>query len=157
MTRDTYERALKAAAQIAFLSLVAGCGGATQGEGSETLTGEGAAENQAEALAKKASSCPSTRPTDKSCRAAIKAAYPNGDPDWYGEGTPRKPTSTSDAALAACCEQVFFKNGTNGGDPDLHDSGCCTVLKLSHSSVVGIACTPWGPPMPVAMPRRGLA
>jgi hypothetical protein len=156
MTRDTYERALKSAAQIAFLSFIAGCGSATQGEASEAQTEEGATAGS-EALAKHTSCVHDPRLSDKSCRAAIQGAYPNGDPDWYGQGTPRTPTPTSDATLAKCCEQLFFKNGSNDGTPELHNSGCCTILKLAQSSVVGVACTPWGPPMPVAMRRRGVA
>ena len=151
MTRDTYERALKSAAQIAFLSFIAGCG-AAPAEGAETQSDE-SANTASDALAGK--SCGGNTPTtDKSCKDAIKAAYPNGDPDWFGQGTPRKPTSTTDAQLAKCCEQVYFKNGQqNIGTPDMRNSGCCTVLRNSHSTVLGLACTPWGPPMPVAMRR----
>src|SRR5262249_22137582 len=81
MTRDTYERALNSAAQIAFLTFVAGCGGATAIDGPEQKPNSPAPpDDQQSAVTPAKTTYGGSQLTDKSCKDAIHTAYPNGDP-----------------------------------------------------------------------------
>ena len=77
------------------------------------------------------------------CKKALAEAFPDGDKDFFEfeHKAKRAPTATTDGQLTACCEA---HGGTFSTD-DYRQLGCCS-LKYD-----GMHCTPWGPPMPVAL------
>jgi hypothetical protein len=83
------------------------------------------------------------------CSAQVQATFP---PEWT-EPVDGKVTGAS-ADLVACCDEIVK-------DYDgVHDLGltfqqaraCCYVLPGVWYEHGGLACTPWGPPMPRPMP-----
>jgi hypothetical protein len=84
-----------------------------------------------------------TPESEADCRAALTAAFPNGDDKWFdpNQKTQRAPTDVPDEALASCCERHAATFGTEA----YRDLGCCST------KWEGMHCTPWGPPMPPAM------
>lgn len=153
MNRDVYERALRSAAQITFLGFLGGCGGVAAPEEATGATDD--------ALA----TCGGA---DGACRRAIADAWPAGDPEWWGTGTPRVQTPVSDRALATCCARLLPRR-TDGGGIEYHErlgtwrtSGCCSATRTASDPAspgipsdpeLAVACTPWGPPMPRAARR----
>jgi hypothetical protein len=190
MKRETYERALRSAAQISFLALpfAVGCGNTFEpidptpvpgdgdgdgdgddyrGDGSGDAYGDdgsdgtsddgasddGSGDDGASDDSGDGSECADSG-TPFDCATALKDAYPNGDPNWYNsqDPTPRVDTGVSVEKLVECCS-------TLAAAPDAYltfqDTGCCSLHNETDGAVanVGIACTPWGPPMPRAMRR----
>ncbi len=88
----------------------------------------------------------------KCCAAKVKAAFdPGAPPDAGGEAGVGSP----DPAIQECCREVFTVD-----DPTLdlgltfeHWQGCCFALSKGPSEDGWHGCTPWGPPMPPAMPE----
>ncbi len=192
MKRETYERALRSAAQISFLSLplAIGCGntyepvdptpmpGDGDGDGDgDDYRGDGTgdaygddddgADGDGDGASKDddgtgdgsdgtgdGEECADSGTPPVDCATALKDAYPNGDPNWFDNSspTPRVDTGVPVATLVECCTEL-------AAGPDasftLRDTGCCSLNNETDGSVanVGLACTPWGPPMPRAMQK----
>jgi hypothetical protein len=141
MKRETYERALRSAAQISFLSLplVGACGEPGAEPAEDTVAGL-VSELCADG-----------------CEAALKGAYPNGDPNWYDAARPtqRVRTRVPVATLVECCSDLAASLDAVGEGYAIRDTGCCSLNNETHAvENLGLACTPWGPPMPRAMRRR---
>lgn len=150
MKRETYERALRSAAQISVLSLplLGACGNTYVPVVDASAPDDGEDDDP-------------RRPEE--CEAALAEAYPDGDPNWFGSSpTPRVDTGVSVAELVACCELLppSAEERSGSGGP-YQDSGCCSLNNETGGEIenVGLACTPWGPPMPRAMrgARQALA
>jgi hypothetical protein len=130
MRNDVHAAALKAAAKVAFsVAFLNGCGSAAE-PAEEAATNENAIHSDG---------CPST-----GCDALLEAAFPKpGDYQW--EPVPQSKQ------VVACCERELAK----------HDAAtkyrwdCCVAFdpETGHhaSQDHGLACTPWGPPVPPAM------
>jgi hypothetical protein len=147
MRRDTYERALRSAAQISFLSLpMVACGGPsyTPVQDASAPGGDTPGDGDGEKLGA------------AECDKALKDAYPNGDPNWFNSSMPTKRAETGVpvATLVQCCNDIIAA-GASDITLTLRDTGCCSLNNETQAvEGVGVACTPWGPPMPRAMRRR---
>ncbi len=81
------------------------------------------------------------KPTFDCCVERIDALEPEAMPETFDEG------------VSSCCSQLLSENYSAiwAGEPLVHDApqpvidACCIY---AHGNV---ACTPWGPPVPVAM------
>jgi hypothetical protein len=62
------------------------------------------------------------------------------------------PSAANDPRVADCCQAIVAHVDQNYQDavkvPYQEMGACCTLLKYP----LGLACTPWGPPVPPAMP-----
>jgi hypothetical protein len=156
MKRETYERALRSASQISFLSLplVTACGSTYEPVIDAGSSGHGYGDGDGHG---DEGDDDGDAPID--CAKALKAAYPNGDPNWYNsaEPTPRVDTGVPVATLVQCCiDNPPTDADFAGGAGSYRESGCCSLNNETDGAIanLGLACTPWGPPMPRAMRRR---
>ncbi len=158
MRSDVHAAALRAAAKLAFsVAFLGGCSAETidsesteQGEDAiRSARGETNPSADAPAPSKKACG-------DKpSCEATLTAAF--ADPAW-AEYVPwmgqKLPTEVSDEAKACCKAELSH--------PRPWDARfrwqCCGVLQngddVGDIPAIGMACTPWGPPVPPRMRSR---
>ena len=159
MRSDVHSAALRAAAKVAFsVAFIGGCAAQTaEGEDPATADGTPAATSaEADLSAKK------TKKKDKvsalpddchhedasvpklSCEQVVAAAFPT-------EGNyPGKRQSVS-AEVQTCCAELL---GDRDGGLPAHRWDCCANLPADPGQNIGIACTPWGPPVPPSMKRR---
>lgn len=164
MRSDVHFAALRAAAKVAFsVAFIGGCAAqaaeaddATNPEGTEPAT-TAEADLSAKNKTKKKSETSSALPSGchhadasvpkLSCEQVVNAAFPT-------EGNyPGKKQSVS-AEVQTCCAELLTDR--DGGLP-AHRWDCCANLPADAGQNVGIACTPWGPPVPPSMKRRALA
>ena len=169
MDELTVRRALRAAAKVAFSFSVAGCGGAIAPEaaidsGHVDTTGPGADGGHV-ALSDAASSrdtgvvlASCNEPslgvdasvgddTFACCRQRVDQAM--SDASWPRLGD----AAASDPGVVMCCNAVILHVEEKPADyaKASHEiQPCCQLL---HSPI-GVACTPWGPPVPPAMPEE---
>jgi hypothetical protein len=139
--RPAHEKALKATLRVTLFAALGACGGGgTAGSGGKPITNEPTPD------APPAATAPAGPTSEDECKAALKAAYPDGDKNWYdpNKPTPRAQTAVSDADLKRCCDELRAKDFPT---EDYRDIGCCAASWESAK------CTPWGPPMPPAMAR----
>lgn len=80
------------------------------------------------------------------CGERLEAAFPDGGAMWFVND----PPITKDPALAACCERLEAATAPDVRVEVVRASGCCHVEFPGWVA----ACTPWGPPVPPAMPAR---
>jgi hypothetical protein len=83
------------------------------------------------------------------CSAEVKATFP---PDWTAPPDDKVPPGSAD--LVACCAEVVkeFDISNDLGLTFQQARACCFVLPGVWYEHGGLACTPWGPPMPRPMP-----
>lgn len=165
MRNDVHLEALKAAARVAFsVAFLGGCAAATNpanDDGSDD--GPQASEDDLRASSghkKKHHADASTTPTTQapchgstdvdagstepvSCDAVLASTFPTPS-NYPGD---KKEIS---AQAASCCEQILT-SGNLGGE---HRWDCCANIAWNGNEQIGMACTPWGPPVPPAMKRR---
>lgn len=179
MRSDVHFAALKAAARVAFsmsvpVVLLNGCASALEpaetAESGITSDDELAASGSKRGEANEGKDTPSSSsradagaeepdacakadsaPPKQSCDATLAAAYPTpGDYQW-------EPVAQS-SDVVACCDEELGK--TNGMSQYRWD--CCVAYDPAQSSDAGpntlhakhgMACTPWGPPVPPSMHR----
>jgi len=175
MRSDVHSAALKAAAKVAFsVAFIGGCSAqsnqAPAGEpdtsehgvtaSNEDETGKPAAAADAGAIGTSASGKASSEPPchrdasvppAPSCDVALASVFA-GSTDQY-PGTAKTLTE----AERACCVTHLTDNDEiwSAG----HRWDCCASLSgtdggTADFSEIGMACTPWGPPVPPAMKRR---
>jgi hypothetical protein len=150
MQRDVHLAALKAATKVAFSMTLVGCAAAPPGvavdEAASTArapSGGCASEPDTDAAAgTDAGAASDAAPSNESCDAIVAAAFPT--PSDY-PGT-KQPVSDE---VAACCDQLLSTDQGIGGHAGEHRWDCCA--NTAHPENVGMACTPWGPPVPPAM------
>jgi hypothetical protein len=169
---EIQRRALRAAAKVALAmstaSVFGACGGAVQSteepKGDPTPDHGGTVQSGGESIVVEhpvtqqvveSTSCDVTpgaaTPSQLACCSAeVRASFPA---DW-SEPVDGKVVGAS-ADLVACCAEVV-----KDYDGSTHDLGltfqqaraCCYVLPGVWYEHGGLACTPWGPPMPRPMP-----
>lgn len=155
-------RALTAAMRIALGStLLVGCGGrvapdhdgpalaptaSNAAPSTPTTTTPEASSARSPAPLPTGSTAPSTPETDVPCGERLEAAFPDGGAPWFVN----QPPITKDPALVACCERLEAATTPDVRADVIRASGCCHVEFPGW----GAACTPWGPPVPPAMPAR---
>jgi len=168
---EVQRKALRAAAKVALAmstaSVFGACGGAMQSDGTPKddadPTDDAAAESGQDAIAVdhpvpdavvEATACgtfeaETATPSELDCCAAeVRATFP---PDVTGPidaGTPS-------ADLVACCAAIVDAYNPSTEDLGLtyqQANACCYVLPGVWYEHGGVACTPWGPPMPPPMP-----
>lgn len=166
MRSDVHASALRSAAKVAFsVAFLGGCSAApavTAGEEAaggpdevEPVTTEsdlGAARpkpKKGKPAPPTSASCHGGGPTGPraSCEAVVAAAFPT-EGDYPG-----KKQAVSDDVQACCAELLDKSQGALAS----HRWDCCANLPANPPPSVGIACTPWGPPVPPSMTRRARA
>jgi len=170
MRSDVQHAALEVAAKLVFsIAFLNGCsgagalGGAESADGEEPVSNESAiAERGATPGAKRAGSkspAPEKPCTEEeaglakppSCEAVLAAAFPT--PGDYQS----MPVAQSKEVVACCDEEL-----TTNGVMSMYRWDCCVaydpeVTPEPHRGFSnpehGMACTPWGPPVPPSMKR----
>jgi hypothetical protein len=179
MLSATHRAALRAAAKLACFSTALGCGGLVDsskvstggGGGDQTPTGTAsnddgsgradatvgdAIDAAAPALdAMALTTCRQDPLQLACCEAELFAEWPDGS-TWTWKADASVPAGTR-----ACCTvlQNYYDGQRADGNPAAYDWGsdrnlrgpCCGGV-LGWQS--GGTCTPWGPPVPPAMPQR---
>jgi hypothetical protein len=172
MRSDVHFAALKAAARVAFsvalpaATVLTGCSSAGgllgEEESDDAVSNESAiaanASNAAGSRPKRSlgkKPCPTTTedagPAKPSCEATLAATFPTpGDYQW-------EPVAQS-KEVVACCDEELTKNGASSA----YRWDCCVAYDPAATpdpnsgftnSSHGMACTPWGPPVPPSMKR----
>lgn len=156
MRSDVHASALRSAAKVAFsVAFLGGCSAApavTAGEeppGNPDEVEPVTTESELGAKKRKTkrptpTSCPSKEPPRASCASVVAAAFPT-EGDYPGV----KQAVSSE--VQACCVQLLDESQ---GALANHRWDCCANLPEVAPPSVGIACTPWGPPVPPAMKAR---
>lgn len=152
MRADVHSKALRAAAKVAFsVVFLGGCSSAAR-EGGDALDSEGNAESY-EADLKSGCHEDASAPTKDaaapklSCEQVVATAFPT-------EGNYPGAKKAVSAEVQTCCVELLDKSQ---GALAAHRWDCCANLPADAGQEVGIACTPWGPPVPPRMRRRSLA
>jgi hypothetical protein len=177
---EVHRRALQAAAKVALTmsaaSVFGACGGSVATDvarspqddaGPDTLSADVAtpaidsatadtAKPVPDAIVKSTTCGPivadaATPEQTECCAARVRDTFPAdwSEPPFEGEGSePFHPE------LAECCaEMVLAYDGVHEFGLSFQQArACCYVLPAPWYSHGGAACTPWGPPMPPAMP-----
>jgi hypothetical protein len=149
MRSDVHSAALRAAAKVAFsVAFLAGCSSAESTEATDengnNADGTQAASTESDIKSGKTPACHHDSGAPKlTCDQIVAAAFPT-------EGNyPGKKQAVS-LEVQNCCEELLSKNhGLTA-----HRWDCCANLPADAGNGVGIACTPWGPPVPPAMKSR---
>lgn len=168
MREDVFAAALRATARVAFsVALVSGCSSADE---------SAPAESNEEAIKQAKLPRPSKTPT--SCTDAGAAPAPScGDQldaltaakdKWWAdlnayyadggtttEGEPTRPDISADTKQ--CCQDELNASGFRSP----HRDACCQLAWTWEEAYelgggISAACTPWGPPVPPAMPREAV-
>jgi hypothetical protein len=160
MTSDIQRAALRAAAKLTFAAVVFGCGGSTEPTTSDTTaaTNDPNAEGSAgtgEYDLKRSHHPKTTAQTycasmhsyeteEQCCKAEVASASFPATPHWSAD-----PDTRVDALTRDCCT-VLAKAATAAQDWSWQERGeCCAAIGWNAAAT----CTPWGPPVPPAMPR----
>lgn len=159
MRSDVHTAALRAAAKVAFsMAFLTGCAAATDlGAGNpdndvDSDNDPGTAESDISSKKKSTASKLATggctkkpTPPKPSCEQLINAAFPT-EGDYPGT---KQSVSTE---VQACCADLLTKPGPDGLGMTAHRWDCCA--NATPGVEIGMACTPWGPPVPPSMKRR---
>ena len=163
MRSDVHSAALRAAAKVAFsVAFIGGCAAhaadadeAANADGTQPSTtseSDLSAKKKAKNKGTTASELPSdchhedaSVPPKLSCDQIIAAAFPGQDK------YPGTKQSVSAEVQSCCLEELEDRDG---GLLPAHRWDCCANLPDNAGENVGIACTPWGPPVPPAMNRN---
>ena len=152
MRSDVHTAALRAAAKVAFsVAFISGCGSpaspadATGGENadgteSDIKSGKKKAGTDTGCESEKDASAPKL-----TCDQVVSAAFPT-------EGRYPGTKQAVSAEVESCCEQLLTDSH---GALANHRWDCCANLPADAGQGAGIACTPWGPPVPPSMKPRG--
>lgn len=140
MRHDVHSAALAAASRVAFSILLAGCAGA-QSEAADDPT---AAQNDEAELRKKKTSCHEDAAAKPSCDDVLASAF--GD----AGGWPNGDSSKVATEVKTCCVELLESEASTNKRTPNHWR-CCGATNWGAEADAGIACTPWGPPVPPAM------
>lgn len=139
MRSDVHSAALRAATKVAFsVAFLGGCA-SNLAEGEDLVS---ASDELSKGCTKDASA-----PKPLSCEQVVAAAFPV-EGDYPGTKQSVAPK------VQTCCVELLEKSQ---GALAEHRWDCCANLPADAGQSVGIACTPWGPPVPPAMKRRAAA
>ena len=149
MRHDVHAAALGAASRVAFSILLAGCAGATTTT-EAPLDSSSTQSDEAELRRKKACHEPDAAPAKPACDQVLASAFP--DPNaWAGGG------EDAGADVKTCCVELLQSEKDPGIDRPPYHWSCCRATQWGAEADAGIACTPWGPPVPPAMIAVGVA
>jgi hypothetical protein len=147
MRSDVHSRALRAAAKVAFsVVFLGGCGEAATQEANDPLDTEGTTEADLKSGCHGGITKDAAAPR-LSCEQVVASAFPT-------EGNYPGAKRAVSAEVQTCCVELLDKSH---GALAAHRWDCCANLPADAGQEVGIACTPWGPPVPPRMQRRSLA
>jgi hypothetical protein len=156
MRSDVHNAALRAAAKVAFSMafFTVGCAASTDPVADNDVDSDndpGTAESDISKSKPKApkvatGGCHKKDPPKQSCEQLINAAFPT-EGNYPGE---KKNVSKE---VQACCTDLLTKPGDDGLGMTAHRWDCCA--NATPGANIGMACTPWGPPVPPSMKRRG--
>lgn len=137
MKYEAHIAALRAASKVAFsVAVLAGC--------AEQSAADPASDDPSqESEVKGASACDGGKKF--TCDDLVNAAFPT--PGNY----PGKKVTVS-KEVASCCDELLESKGAMTP----HRWDCCANTTATDEKI-GMACTPWGPPVPPAMKRRRVA
>ena len=149
MDKLTHFAALKAASRVAFgIVALAGC--------SEAATEEDTLASESNIMSKDPEKpCPSKQdagtdaaPAKPSCENVLASAFPDGGDDF---SSMQNPPKVSDE-VKTCCAEHLKSEDENTWQLQYRWS-CCGVLDNWNNPdpSIGMACTPWGPPVPPSM------
>lgn len=146
MHNDAHIAALRAAAKVAFgVAVLNGCSGAPEEP-------PGAPSSTESRIVRKPQP-PCHEAGKPSCDAVITSAFADAGPDdfvWNDPSSPRPPVSED---VRACCEERLTADGGAWDMP--YRWSCCAAIDFGQGAPeIGMACTPWGPPVPPSMARR---
>lgn len=148
MRHDIHRQALRAAAHVALaLPLLEACTRMPppppRAPELETAT-----PPAAPAPAEPATHASADDPTPaRECTDVLDEAFPQ--PSDFRADAPAEPQRMS-FVVEACCVEML---GNLDGQGAAHRWDCCANLPAAAmNDAIGIACTPWGPPVPPAMP-----
>lgn len=161
MRTDVHSAALRAAAKVAFsVAFISGCSSPASDladespvdntDGVEPGTSESditTAKKKPSKSAQLTSGCHSDKDAGApklTCDQVVNAAFPT-------EGNYPGKKQTVSVEVQTCCVELLTKSG---GMLDHHRWDCCANLPAGTGQDVGIACTPWGPPVPPSMKNR---
>jgi hypothetical protein len=152
MRRDVHLEALRIAAKVALsIGLLDGCNAPRTREASATQPEPAPAPTTADTSEPATTPAPTpehveAQPVASDCRAVIAGAFPVAS-DYPGEKRDVSP------GVQTCCALALVQ------EPQLeqHRWDCCANLADDVEQRVLIACSPWGPPVPPAMPQRTIA
>lgn len=148
MHNDAHFAALRAAARVAFgVAVLGGCSGAEAPEG-DAIAAESEI-NKAPACHKDAG-----KPAKPSCDAVIASAFADAGPNDWVWNDPSNPKPPVAADVKACCEEKLTAEETTTWNMPYRWSCCAAIDNGAGNPKIGIACTPWGPPVPPSMNRR---
>ena len=147
MRSDVQSKALRAAAKVAFsVVFLGGCSSVEAQDANDALEPEGTSEADLKSGCH-GGATKDAAPPKLSCEQVVASAFPT-------EGNyPGKKKSIS-AEAQTCCVELLEKSQ---GALAAHRWDCCANLPADAGQEVGIACTPWGPPVPPRMRRRSVA
>lgn len=153
MRSDVHQAALRAAAKVAFSMafFTVGCAAATQPAAEPEVDGDepGTAESDISTSKPKASRVATKgcakKPAKPSCEAIVAAAFPT-------EGDYPGTKQSVSKEVEACCVELLTEPSEAGIGAIAHRWDCCA--NATPGADVGMACTPWGPPVPPSMSRR---
>lgn len=163
MRNEAHLEALKAAARLTMsaamsVAVLGGCTAAAE------ETGDDAEKTESDVSAKKPAKQPKKGPSVSdachkdagppklTCDQILASAFPDGGNGWFGN----EEKKLSPDELACCTEEIKAaakdETGLNRGQ---HHWACCTATNWGQGIPdIGLACTPWGPPVPPAMNRK---
>ncbi len=146
MRHDVHLAALGAAARVACsVALLEGCGGTTAELAEPIQPATDYASSEAELAGGTRRSATGTAPSPCHDAGAPRASCESVLASTFGDAGWPEPGSAYPPEVGACCKEL-------GADAD-YDSPfhwpCCAALNWE-----GMACTPWGPPVPPSMPRH---
>jgi hypothetical protein len=153
MTPEIHRAALRAAARLALPAFIVACGSTAPNTNEDSNTVQSSEEDlSANACKSKVDRyCASQHPYETKemcCANEVKDATFPQPPHWGPD-----PDKRVDALTRGCC-QVLADVATKKGEFDFPQRGeCCPAIGWNASG----SCTPWGPPVPPAMKRKGLA
>ncbi len=163
MRSDVHSAALRAAAKVAFsVAFIGGCAAQTAEPG-DPSTPDGTepattaetdlSAHKTKKKTDKASPVPSgchhadASVAKLSCDQLVAAAFPT-------EGDYPGAKQSVSAEVQTCCAKLLDESH---GGLAAHRWDCCANLPADAGQNIGIACTPWGPPVPPSMKRRSVS
>lgn len=147
MRSDVHSKALRAAAKVAFsVVFLGGCSSAATEDANDGLVPEGTSEADLKSGCH-GGATKDASPPKLSCEQVVASAFPT-------EGNYPGAKKSVSAEVQTCCGELLHKTS---GALAAHRWDCCANLPADAGQDVGIACTPWGPPVPPRMQRRSLA
>ena len=95
---------------------------------------------------------PTPAPKPEPCPVVVDRFFPN-DPDDYA---PEKTISDVPPDVKKCCLDALSQTASEDAKKVFaaHRWTCCRVIDNPRNSYSGVACTPWGPPVPPSLARR---